>query len=80
MSMSDFDTTIYKCIISTPADKTPHIPFKTVQETKGQSSSKYALVNSLELSSLTPYIKINNRQYFALEVVDINPEQKKHIR
>ncbi|WP_342597727.1 serine/threonine phosphatase [Cyanobacterium aponinum UTEX 3222] len=74
--MSDFDTTIYKCIISIPADKTPYIPFKTVQETKGQSSSKYALVNPLELSSLTPYIKINNRQYFALEVVDINPEQK----
>jgi len=74
--MSDFDTTIYKCIISTPADKTPHIPFKTVQETKEQSSSKYALVNPLEPSSLTPYIKINNRQYFALEVVDINPEQK----
>lgn len=76
MSMSDFDTTIYKCIISTPADKTPYIPFKTPEETKGKLPNKYALVNPLELNSLTPYIKINNRQYFALEVIDINPEQK----
>lgn len=71
MSINDLETTTYQCIISCPADKTLQIPFKTIEETVKASSQRYALVNSLDRKSLLPYSKINHRQYFVMEVVEM---------
>lgn len=76
MSINDLETTIYQCIISCPADKTLHIPFTTIKETNQGFSQRYALVQALEENSLSPYIKVNQRQYFMIEVADLNKDEK----
>lgn len=76
MSISDLETTIYQCIISCPTDQTPHIPFQTIAEAKETNSQRYALVDSLDVNTLSPYTTINNLQYFMIEVAEVNPEQK----
>ncbi len=76
MSISDLETTIYQCIISCPSDKPPYIPFQTIAETKETNSQRYALVNPLDVDTLSPYTTVNNLQYFMFEVAEVNPAQK----
>ena len=58
---------MYKCIISCPLDKKPHLPFS--------STHRYSTTNDLTADSLLAYATTNDRQYFEIELIDNQPDQ-----
>lgn len=76
MSLNDFDTIVYKSIISCPVGNSPYIPFKTISDSGEDKNSRYGLTSSPLNSSLSPYSTVGDRAFWAFEVVDLNPSEK----
>lgn len=72
---SNLTTQVYQCIISCDKKKSLTIPFIFPTD-ENSSADRYRLTLPLEDSSLSPFFRHGDRNYYALEVEDSQPTER----